>query len=193
MNTTEGRAQQDNQAFEEWMAVFWPWVRSLAHQWRDVPGLEPADVEQAAWLGLAEALRTYCAIQGAFEPWARGVMRRRMVDAIKGAQRVKHQPLAQAEALVDANGREKYSTVMPDPLDQLVDHDRLRWFMQVLVQALSPLELRVLRVMIRGGTLRDSAAWAGISPKMFDNTRQRVRRKARTLWDVTIEREQEAI
>lgn len=168
----------DNQAFEAWMAALEPWVRHQANAWRGVAGLDPDDVQQAAWLGLVEAARTYRDEGGVgFATWARETMRSRMVDAVKIATRQKHQPLAHTAELGDE------PLVGLAPLDALVDSEVVREYSAALIRGLSPFELKVFRAMLRGLTLKRGAAWVGIPEKAFDNGMQRVRKKARALWE----------
>ena len=168
--------------FEAWMASFRPWVRARASQWRGVPGLDRTDVEQAAWLGLVEALQQYRPDRGPFEPWAHGAMQRRIKDAVKGARRVKHRFVSEASALVDDAGHERFSDRAADPLDVVVQQDHVRQFTRFLIQTLRPLELAVLRAMIRGLAGQAVAQSVGMTAKAVDNAQQRLRRKAWTLW-----------
>ena len=185
-------AQKDNAAFESWVRTFTPWVTARVREWRGLHGVDPDDLEQSAWLGLIEALHTYCPARGAFAPWAQGVMRRRILDAVKSARRVKHRPLSEASDIVEADGHDRYADIAPDPGAVIAADDTLRHFTRLLIHALSPLELAVLRAMMHDLKGQALAQAIGMPAKAVDNAQQRVRHKAWALWIRMYESSKEA-
>ena len=175
-------ADRNNDGFEGWMRQFRPWVQSRVRKWKRLGGVDPQDLEQIAWLGLVEALRGYQPDRGPFEPWARGVMRRRIEDAVKSAQRVKHRLVSDALTLTLEDGQERVGATNSDPFEILAERDRLVQFERLLMSALTPLELAVLRAMLHGFKGSAIAKAIGVPPKTSDNAQQRLRSKARAIW-----------
>jgi hypothetical protein len=68
------------------------------------PGVERAELSQAALLGLWDACRLFDASEGAFSPLARVCMRRRVWNAWNRARRVKHRVLTDAVGLDQRDG-----------------------------------------------------------------------------------------
>lgn len=182
MNPVDVIARQDNQQFENWVQQFRPWVRTMARQWSGLRGLDRQDVEQAAWLGLVEAARSWRPQGVPFDVWARGVMRRRMIDVAKSMYRRKHTPLSNAETLAGGNGEERCGVNrVASPLDQLIEREAPKEWLARLLPVLTPLERTVLMGVLAGDAPRVTARALHISVKSCDNAHQRVKRKARTL------------
>lgn len=174
----EGICRHNNDAFAQIAQQLRPWGHTMTQSWRGLTGVDPEDLAQAAWLGLVEAADTYRAERGDFLIWARGVMRRRILDAVKAISREKHQMLNRAIVRdPDPMSRARGS----DPCDQWID--QREWYERViaLFQELSPLECTVLRYRLHDFTPTEIANTIHISDKAVDNAWQRVRRKAHNL------------
>lgn len=175
-------ADCNNGGFEMWMRQFRPWVKSRVRVWQRLGGVDPQDLEQSAWLGLVEAMRYYRPDRGPFEPWAQGVMRRRIEDAVKSAQRVKHRFVSEALTWTLEDGQERVAATNSDPFEIIAEQERFDQFERLLMSALTPLELAVLRAMLYGLKGNAIAKAIGVPPKTSDNAQQRLRRKARAIW-----------
>lgn len=177
--------RQDNGAFEALMQTFRPWVRGVAAQWRSVPGLGVDDLEQAAWLGLVEAAQSFQAGHLPFSSFAMGVMRRRIMDIVRGAGRVKHQPLTHAEALLNEDGEEWRQLTGRRLLeDEVIDRANVADVLTTLRSALGPMERLVLGCVLDGMGPSEGASHLGLTYKAYDNALQRMRRKARSIWTI---------
>lgn len=152
------------------MQPFRGWVHAEAHKWRGVPGMAVDDFVQVGWIGLWEATTLYDSTRGAFAPFAYRVMKRRMVDAARGAMRDKHQVL---------NGAASWDHISPLAAPDERDDAERGPLAEYLWQLASPVERRVLTALWAGHGITEGAQALGISRKSFDNALQRLRRKAR--------------
>lgn len=158
---------------EDLMSLFRGWLRSEALKWRGIPGMQTEDFEQIGWIGLWEATQTYQPERGPFPAWAYRVMRKRMVDAARGATREKHRMLNTA---TDWDVVGFIGTWDRDDEDKDFDESNLwRWLWSLS----SPVERQVLTALREGLGITQGAQALGISRKRFDNALQRLRRKAR--------------
>lgn len=140
-----------------------------------LPGATRDDVRQEALIGLWEATGVYDPEQGPFRPFAKVVIRRRLLDAVESANRFKHRFLTDAKrTAVDPDG------VVREIVDQLAAHelgpDELVLLLEELrglvgaILGLSELERRAIVRVIDG---------LGPETKQDDNALQRARTKLR--------------
>lgn len=135
---------------------------AIARDWH-LPGSDRDDVRQEALLALWEAARAYQPGRGAtFPTFATTVVRRRLADAVKHANRGKHQTLTNA-------GRDTLLDRQPAPdIDAVLLHRQRLRQLTGRARTLTPAERDTLRRIL------DDAA---IDGKPDDNQRYKLRRK----------------
>lgn len=144
-----------------------------------LPGAELADLEQEALLGLWLACCDYQPELGPFGSFARMCARRRMVTALKAAQRFKHQPLTEAarEAVGPEGGPMPVLELLADPQADLAAQLLQREALRTLLRAcddLTQVERRAFFGIAQGRPYRELG-----SSKRIDNANQRAKRKLR--------------
>ena len=132
-----------------------------------IPGADRQDVEQEALIALWEACRTYDPDRGPFQPFANTVIRRRLTDAIKAANRQK------ALALT-TSARDRELPHLHQVADRCETAEEIRRVLEAVTR-LSAWE----RHCVIGTATGLSYAEIGGNPKRVDNTLYRARRKLR--------------
>jgi len=163
-------------------AALWTKQRSLARTIAaiyHIPGCDRQDVEQEALIALWEASRTYRDDEGTtFETFAALVIRRRLLDCVKAANRIKHKQLTLAARVQQDDDGDVTAIVEQLPhLHQVTDHVEDRERLQAVLAAmrtLTQLERRCIVGIASGSTYKD------LGPKkMVDNAVARGRKKLR--------------
>jgi RNA polymerase sporulation-specific sigma factor len=149
-------------------------------------GADSDDLAQEALIGLYLAVRAFDADGGAgFRTFAELCVTRQLVSAVRAATRLKHGPLNDYVPLhaPAADGSERtLADMLPgpaswDPAEELVARERAARLRDQATQALSDLEVEVLRLHVAGVGYRDIAVRLRRHAKSVDNALQRIRRK----------------
>jgi RNA polymerase sigma-H factor len=152
-------------------------------------GAELDDIRQAALVALLVAVRAYrtdTVTAVPFVAFATFVVRRKVIDAAKGASRGRHDVLTHsARHTLNEDGEEVQLVDLEpadtgDPYLELVARVRTRELLEQVKRALprmSELERGVMAGRITGTPLKQLAARYGRSVKTIDNAQQRVRAK----------------
>jgi RNA polymerase sporulation-specific sigma factor len=150
-------------------------------------GAEPDDIEQEGMIGLYKAARDYRPDREAsFRAFAEVCTTRQVLSAVKAASRQKHQPL---NGYVSISGpgrtREGQQSVedllddrrVADPAEEVVSRERMHDLRRSLADALSHLEVDVLRLYVEGKSYQEIGRHLGRHVKSIDNALQRIKRK----------------
>jgi RNA polymerase sporulation-specific sigma factor len=150
-------------------------------------GAESDDIEQEGMIGLYKAARDYRADrETSFRAFAEVCVTRQVFSAIKAATRQKHQPLNQYVSIsgcksgvtgdrsVEEFPDDRHSS---DPAEALLSRERLDDLRQSVAEALSRLEVDVLRLYVEGKSYEEIGARLGRHVKSIDNALQRIKRK----------------
>lgn len=153
------------------------------------PGLTWDDLMQEARIGLHGACLAFDPSRGvAFSGLAATAVQRRVIDAVKTAQRGKHGPLNHSSALDEPHGpsgrtlAEHLPAPASDPALVIEGRDEFRRTVDALLAVMSPLEAVVLARVLNGASMEEAGAGLGRghdAEKVADNALQRVRRKLR--------------
>lgn len=154
-----------------------------------IAGGDNEDVIQEGMIGIFKAVRDYDEEKNAsFRTFAELCINRQIVNAIKGANRQKHQilnesvslnageelenedvqPLAERLASANPDDDPEAMMLMKEVVDYLKANDR---------DIFSPLESKVWGEMLKGKTYREIALVLRKSPKTIDNAMQRIKKK----------------
>jgi RNA polymerase sporulation-specific sigma factor len=152
-----------------------------------VAGGDADDLEQEALIALVKAAGGHRAADGPFRPFADLCITRRLVSAIRRANRQKHRLLNDAVSLSatpgDANGGDEDGTWLlpahsgPGPEDLVVARAHRRALGAEVMRVLSPFERQVLGLVLEGRSYQDVADELGRSTKAVDNALQRIKQK----------------
>ncbi len=149
-------------------------------------GGDTDDIEQEGMIGLFKAIRDFRHGQSSFRAFAELCVTRQIMTAIKTACRQKHQPLNRyvslwglrviddpSECLID----ELFDQRVPDPADEVVSLEGQAALHDALVDLLSTLEVKVLRLHLDGCSYQEIGDSLGRHVKAVDNALQRIKRK----------------
>lgn len=138
-----------------------------------LPGAERKDTEQEALIALWEACQDYDPTKGSFAGFARVVVRRRLITAVKVATRERNNVLTRAErTTLDAEGDEVSVVEViaggHDPADVVLSRERLGVLVDG-VRALAAIEREGIGHVVNGLEYKGN--------RRIDNAIQRARRK----------------
>ncbi len=156
-----------------------------------IVGADNEDVVQEGMIGLFKAIRSYDLRRDtSFKTYAEQCINNQIQTAIKGANRLKHQPLNESVSISQDITREQEDgagkAVLEDVLkDSSENEPEAQMLLQEIVQYLtafdskifSSLERQVLEEKLKGKGYVEIAETLGRSPKSVDNTLQRIRKK----------------
>jgi RNA polymerase sporulation-specific sigma factor len=162
-------------------------VRAKARSYFLVGGDEQ-DVVQEGMIGLFKAIRDYdSAEQMSFRGFAELCVTRQLITAVKSATRFKHGPLNTYVSFSrtvgdDDDGERVLADVLPaspqdDPAERLSSAERVRDLQAYVDDALSDLEVEVLRMYVEGRSYVEIADVLSRRTKSVDNALQRIKRK----------------
>ncbi|HEX4017574.1 MAG TPA: RNA polymerase sporulation sigma factor SigH [Frankiaceae bacterium] len=164
-----------------------PFVRAKARSYFLVGG-DDQDVVQEGMIGLFKAIRDYdSAEQMSFRGFAELCVTRQLITAVKSATRYKHGPLNSYVSFSrtigdDDDGERVLADVLPaspqdDPAERLTSAERVRDLQAYVDDALSDLEVEVLRMYVEGRSYVEMAEILSRRTKSVDNALQRIKRK----------------
>ena len=164
-----------------------PFVRAKARSYFLVGG-DNQDVIQEGMIGLFKAIRDYdSAEQMSFRGFAELCVTRQLITAVKSATRFKHGPLNSYVSFSrtigdDDDGERVLADVLPasphdDPAERLTSAERVRDLQAYVDDALSDLEVEVLRMYVDGHSYMEIAEILSRRTKSVDNALQRIKRK----------------
>ena len=165
-------------------------IRSKARSYFLV-GADRDDVIQEGMIGLFKAIRDYDPTrQASFHSFAELCVTRQIITAVKSATRHKHSPLNGYVSLsrstsMEEDGERLLSDILAvkgvcDPAEIVISAWETSFIRIGMADALSPLELQVLRLYSNGRSYQEIADSLGRHTKAVDNALQRVKRKMET-------------
>jgi RNA polymerase sporulation-specific sigma factor len=164
-----------------------PFVRSKARSYFLIGG-DDQDVVQEGMIGLFKAIRDYDPNQQmSFRGFAELCITRQLITAVKSATRYKHGPLNSYVSFSrsvgeDDDGERVLADVLPanlqsDPAERVTSAERVRDLQAYVDDALSDLEVEVLRMYVEGRSYVEIAETLRRRTKSVDNALQRIKRK----------------
>lgn len=174
----------DDQALATLLGRYRRFARSKSRSYF-LMGADADDIEQEGLIGLYKAARDFQPERGvSFRAFAELCVTRQVISAVKAATRMKHQPLNRyvsisggrpgdedrGEALLDGHRA-------GDPAEEIIAHEQLDVLRATVRDALSGLEVEVLRMYLDGRSYQEIGARLGRHTKSIDNALQRIKRK----------------
>lgn len=181
----------DENAGSELARRYRPLIRQCTRPYFLLGG-DGEDLIQEGMIGLVHSMGSYSPEGGAaFKSYAELCIKRRILDAIKAAGRLKHMPLNSGLSLDELGGGDeseksllselKYS---PSPEELLIRQEEKNSIHTLSRSILSPLEKRVLDAYLEGLSYEEIAQSCAKPVKSVDSALQRIRKKlARALSD----------
>ncbi len=150
-------------------------------------GSDRDDVVQEGRIGLYKAIADYDETKkSSFKSFAELCITRQIITSIKSATRLKHSPLNSYVSLYKPIHEEEETRTLietlssdrtTDPLEELVQEERLNDLLSTIMKALTHLEFEVLHYYVQGYSYDDIAKKLNRQEKSIDNALQRARRK----------------
>lgn len=174
----------DENAGSELARRYRPLIRQCTRPYFLLGG-DSEDLIQEGMIGLVHSMRSYEPQGGAaFKSYAELCIRRRILDAIKAAGRLKHMPLNSGLSLDELDSGDerdkaklteiKYS---PSPEELIIEKEEKNSIYSLSVSILSPLELKVLSGYLDGLSYEEIALRCAKPVKSVDSALQRIRKK----------------
>ena len=179
----------DEDAISELLRLYKGLVRSVAQPFF-LQGGEKDDLLQEGMIGLLQAIQQYDPGQNtAFRTFARLVIQRSMLDAVRSASRKSHDPLNRSISLeTEISDAESDSQIVladmleddsPAPDQEVISTDQNEALLAFKQNTLRELEQGVVKGLRLGMSYQEIAVNLGRSTKSVDNAIQRLRSKLR--------------
>lgn len=173
-------------AEEELFSRFKPMVSSVARSYF-LLGSELDDLIQEGMIGLYKACQSYSEKNASFKTFAYICIKRQIQSAVKHANRQKNKILNNYVSL-DAqggyktgDGEEEALLILPSsnlsPDDEMIEKENLEEILNKIKSALSPLELKVLTLYLKGNSYQTISKMVGKNYKSVDNSLHRIKNK----------------
>ena len=148
-------------------------------------GGDSEDLIQEGMIGLVHSMRSFEKDGGAaFKSYAELCIKRRILDAIKAAGRLKHMPLNSGLPLDELEGGEDSESsrlgdmsYSPSPEQLIIEREEKNSLYSLSRSLLSPLEKKVLAGYLDGLSYEEIAQKCGKPTKSVDSALQRIRKK----------------
>ena len=179
--------QGDDDALDVLLQRYRGFARAKARSYFLV-GADADDIEQEGLIGLYKAARDYKVERLApFRSFAELCVTRQVISAMKAANRQKHRPLNSYVSLSgftsnDESNEHRVEALLDDhsvsdPADDLISREQIEAMKKSMADALSGLEVDVLRLYVSGKSYQEIGASLGRHVKSIDNALQRIKRK----------------
>lgn len=148
-------------------------------------GGDNEDLIQEGMIGLVHSMHSFDEKGGAsFRSYAELCIKRRILDAIKAAGRLKHMPLntgLSLDELTDSESTDKSSfaelSYSPSPEELLIEREEKNSVHRLAGSILSPFERKVMDCYLEGLSYEEIAQHCGKGVKSVDAALQRIRKK----------------
>ena len=174
-------------AIEELFSRYKPVVSSVARSYFLV-GSELDDLVQEGMIGLYKACKNFNEKSASFKTFAYLCIKRQIQSAVKQANRQKNKVLnnyisldSQGGYKTGENGEEEAVLVIPSsdlsPDDEIIERENYEEILTKIKRALSPLELKVLTLYLKGKSYQTISKMVGKNTKSVDNSLHRIKNK----------------
>ncbi len=151
-------------------------------------GADQDDLLQEGTIGLLKAIKSYSEGKASFKTFATLCIRRQILTAVRSSTAQKNSVLNEASGnnLETEDGhedypKELYSNVKYNPEAIFLSKEKIMEFQDFVEHNFSPFERQVFNYMIKGFSYKEIAEELEKTPKVIDNSFQRIKRKSE-LW-----------
>ncbi len=151
-------------------------------------GADQDDLLQEGTIGLLKAIKNYSEGKASFKTFATLCIRRQILTAVRSSTAQKNSALNEASGnnLETEDGhedypKELYSNVRYNPEAIFLSKEKIMEFQDFVEHNFSPFERQVFNDMIKGFSYKEIAEELEKTPKVIDNSFQRIKRKSE-LW-----------
>ena len=151
-------------------------------------GADQDDLLQEGTIGLLKAIKNYSEGKASFKTFATLCIRRQILTAVRSSTAQKNSALNEASGnnLETEDGhedypKELYSNVRYNPEAIFLSKEKIMEFQDFVEHNFSPFERQVFNYMIKGFSYKEIAEELEKTPKVIDNSFQRIKRKSE-LW-----------
>ncbi len=174
------------EAEEILFSKFKPMVSSVARSYF-LLGAELDDLIQEGMIGLYKACQKFSEKNASFKTFAYLCIKRQIQSAVKQANRQKNKILNSYVSL-DAQGgykegvgEEEALLIIPSnklsPDDEMIEKENYKEILEKIKRALTPLELKVLTLYLKGNSYQTISKMVGKNYKSVDNSLHRIKNK----------------
>ena len=175
------------EAEEELFARYKSVVSSVARSYF-LMGAELDDLIQEGMIGLYKACQKFSEKQASFKTFAYLCIKRQIQTAVKQANRQKNKMLnnyisldSQGGYKTGENGEDEAVLILPSenlsPDAEIIQKENYKEIVKKIKSALSPLELKVLTLYLKGNSYQTISIEVGKSYKSVDNLLYRIKNK----------------
>lgn len=175
--------QKDNndKVIDILMMRYKPLVLSISKSYF-LKGAEQGDIIQEGMIGLFQAIRDYSSHKNTlFKSFATLCIKRKIIDAVKGASRNKHIPLNESLSLDTPTMAEVLGNSYDNPENVLLHNEEKQELRNNIYNSLSCYEIQILNLYLNSNSYSEIADKIGKDYKSIDNAIQRIKRKIRAL------------
>lgn len=153
------------------------------------------DIAQEGMIGLYKAIIHFNQQKNAsFKTFASTCIKHQIQSAIRIASSEKNKVLSSAIPLIDQTDNDEDEELkelpipsdLPSPDDKLIEKEKLQEIKQKIYQKLTPLELKVLSLYLKGYSYNEISQIENINKKSIDNALSRIKTKLSFLKNETI-------
>ena len=153
------------------------------------------DIAQEGMIGLYKAIIHFNQQKNAsFKTFASTCIKHQIQSAIRIASSEKNKVLSSAIPLIDQTDNDEdeehkelpIPSYLPSPDDKLIEKEKLQEIKQKIYQKLTPLELKVLSLYLKGYSYNEISQIGNINKKSIDNALSRIKTKLSFLKNETI-------
>lgn len=148
-------------------------------------GAEQDDLLQEGTIGLLKAIKGYTRGKASFKTFATLCIRRQILTAVRSSTAQKNIVLNEASGnnLETEDGHEDYpkdlySSIRYNPEAIFLSKEKIMEFQDFVEHNFSPFEKQVFNYMIKGFSYKEIAEELEKTPKVIDNSFQRIKRKS---------------
>ncbi len=148
-------------------------------------GGDVEDIIQEGMIGLYKAIMRFEPQKNAsFKTFATTCVKHQIQTAIKSANAEKNKVLTSALSITDTLPSEEDDKIefellseLPSPDDTILQKEKFEEIKKFINNALSPLEIKILSLYLKGYSYNEISQMAGISKKSIDNGLSRIKNK----------------
>ena len=153
------------------------------------------DIAQEGMIGLYKAIIHFNQQKNAsFKTFASTCIKHQIQSAIRIASSEKNKVLSSAIPLIEQTDNDEDEELkelpipsdLPSPDDKLIEKEKLQEIKQKIYQKLTPLELKVLSLYLKGYSYNEISQIGNINKKSIDNALSRIKTKLSFLKNETI-------